>query len=146
MGLRRHVFFFDRNPSRTDIEEGLNKITGLKLVYEEIGQDEAGELCLLIKHPIKKKELIELDWVYEGQSMPINNKVMKNCIRVESYTGQIKNNYIEVSVVYLLKKMGGIIDSEYELKLPDWAGKKWIEVKRVYVNHLWECLKSSCFI
>ncbi len=142
MGLRRHVFFFDKYPSRTDIEEGLNEITGLKIVYEEIGQNEAGELCLIVEHPIKKKELIELGWVYDGQSIPINNKVMKNCIRVESYTGQIKNNYIEVSVVYLLKKMGGIVDSEHELILPEWAGKKWIDIKCVCVNHLWKWFKK----
>jgi hypothetical protein len=128
MGLRRHVIFFDKNPNRTEVEEDLNKITGLKLLYEEIGQGEVGPLCLTIRHPIRKKEFVDLDWIDNDPLVSVGTNERGNCIRVESNTGQIKNNYVEVSLIYLLKKKGGMIEPEYDLELPEWAGKKWVEV------------------
>lgn len=105
-----HVVCFKQTPDIEEIKKRLVEQTGLEMRFKE-----EHTKTLTVIHPERPKSMVEMDWV---------DKVNRHCVRIESSTP--KCNYVEASVLFLLKKMGGDVEEVYAL--PQWAGKQWKDV------------------
>ena len=127
--MRLQTFYFNINPSQKDVLNRLREVTNAPLIIESLSETHL-EICLNKRDPI-----INIDWVYKRKGEELKEVLgedylyvfpdMSHCVLV--YLESPKLNYIEVSIFYILKSMGGI--TQDIIDLPEWAGKSLAEVK-----------------
>jgi hypothetical protein len=109
MGIRLHVVHYQDSLDNEQIKKQLLEVTGLPLHF-----DERYATMLGVAHPNRPKSAVRIYW-YDNE----------HGRRLEIESNTPKWNYVEATVLYLLKRLNGQIDDDYTL--PVWAGKKWVD-------------------
>lgn len=135
MGIRFHTVYFTENPSEDALKQAIEDITDLRLTFISLGEIHSHSKSVQIMHPNVKKDEVTVHWSHLRKEIIVKNKLFQNCLHVESETP--KYNYVEISLIYLLKQMGGIIEDDFEL--PEWAGKKWDDFPK---RNFWQSFKD----
>lgn len=111
MGVRRYGICFNHNPSKDSVKAEMLAVTGLALEFLDYNAN-----SMNITYSGRPNNIVDVDWISNENTDYLNISVYHP-----------KFNYVEVSLIFVLKKLGGKMIKEYEL--PAWAGKRWIDIE-----------------